>query len=291
MLARSVGCGFLLATALLCAGCGELDPRRIVARRAADTTQDAESGAATPIKKSEGSRATPAMEAAGFAEIRRSLRRLVTAEETFYAENGAYSEELSNIGADPGKDVTIRFLWLTKDGWAASGTHAAVPDRDCVIFVGQAQSPPTTLKYVRLGRLGVPVCDDRSAPPKSPSVATPKTAPPATPPDTANSLNLLDPRVAMKVDLRNLAHSEDTYLRMQGTYARRPESMALQYLWHGNVRVKILSADGQSWAAKATDTRYPMKSCVIWFGPVPERPRTDAQQRVESRAGEPVCDE
>jgi len=54
----------------------------------------------------------------------------------------------------------------------------------------------------------------------------------------------------MKVDLRNLAHSQETYFAMQGVYARRTESMALQYLWHPQVRVKILTSDGQSWAAR-----------------------------------------
>jgi hypothetical protein len=104
-------------------------------------------------------------------------------------------------------------------------------------------------------------------------------------------LDALDPRVLMKVDLRNLAHSQETFFAMQGFYARRTENLALQYLWHRDVHVKILSADAGSWAAKATHARFPGKSCVIWFGTVTERPRTDAQRRGESRAGVPVCDD
>jgi hypothetical protein len=95
----------------------------------------------------------------------------------------------------------------------------------------------------------------------------------------------------MKVDLRNLAQSQATYLAMQGTYARRTQSMALQYLWHRDVSVQILSADAQSWAAKATHAKLPGKSCVIWFGLMPQRPSTDAQQRGEKQPGVPVCDE
>ena len=293
MLARSVGWGFLVAAALLCAGCRELDPRQIVARRVADSASDADSSStATRSIKSEGSRATPAMEAAAFSEIRRSLRRLLTAEETFFAENGAYSGDLSAIRAKPDPDVSIRFLWLSKEGWAASGTHAAVPDRDCVIFGGEAKAQPTTLKYVRAGRLGMPVCDDRSSPPKlRRAEPTAKASQPPAAPDTVNSLNLLDPRVAMKVDLRNLEHSQETYFAMQGVYARRTETMALQYLWHPGVQVKILAADGESWAAKATHARFPGKSCVIWFGPVAQRPVTEAHRKQGSRSGVPVCDE
>jgi hypothetical protein len=231
------------------------------------------------------------MEAAGFTEIRRSLRRLVTAEETFFAENGTYSDDLSAIRANPSRDVSIRFLWLSKEGWAASGTHAALPDKDCVIFVGLAKTPPTTLKYVRAGRLGVPVCDDRSTPSKPRADSSPKASPPPAAPDTANTLNLLDPRVAMKVDLRNLEHSQETYFAMQGVYARRTETMALQYLWHPGVQVKILAADAESWAAKATHARFPGKSCVIWFGPVAQRPVTEAHRKQGSRSGVPVCDD
>jgi hypothetical protein len=104
-------------------------------------------------------------------------------------------------------------------------------------------------------------------------------------------LDELDPRVLMKVDLRNLAHSQETFFAMQGFYAKRPENLALQYLWHRDVKVKILAADGGSWAAKATHARFPGKSCVIWFGTVTERPRTDAQHKLESRPDVPVCDD
>jgi hypothetical protein len=215
----------------------------------------------------------------------------VAAEESFFAENGTYTDDLSVIRFTPGENVTARFLWLSRDGWAASGTHTALPDKDCVIFVGKAQAPPTTLKYVRAGRLGVPVCDDESAPPKPVAAPPASTAPTQSPPDTVNTLDLLDPRVVMKVDLRNLAHSQETYFQMQGSYARRTQNLALQYLWHRDVRVRILASDGESWAAKATHVKFPGKSCVIWHGAVSEPPVTDAQRRQASRPGVPVCDD
>ena len=283
--------GLLMTATLVSAACSDLNLRRNTQGALADTTPE---GASSPKRSSrlrgqKDGRPTAAIEDEGFAEIRRTLRRLVAAEETFFAENGAYSDELSLIGLTPDKNTTIRFLWLSRNGWAASGVHTALAGRDCVVFVGQAQAPPTTLKYVRSGREGVTVCDDPSAPSK------PMAAPPAkpTPPlaDAGSALDLLDPRVIMKVDLRNLAHSQETYFAMQGIYARRTEPLALQYLWHRDVRVKILAADDQSWAAKATHARFPGKSCVIWFGAVAQRPATDAQQRQENRAGVPVCDE
>jgi hypothetical protein len=280
-----------MVAALGSTGCSDWNLRRNTEGALADTTPEA---AGSPKRSSrlrgqKDSRPSAAIENEGFAEIRRTLRRLVAAEESFFAETGAYSDELSLIGLPPEKNTTIRFLWLSRDGWAASGTHTALEGRDCVVFVGQAKAPPTTLKYVRSGPEGVTVCDDTSAPSK------PMAAPPAKPKpplaDAGTALDLLDPRVIMKVDLRNLAHSQETYFAMQGIYARRPEPLALQYLWHRDVRVKILAADDQSWAAKATHARFPGKSCVIWFGAVAQRPATDAQQRQGDRAGVPVCDD
>jgi hypothetical protein len=232
---------------------------------------------------------TAEVESRSFAEIRQTLRRLVAGEQTFFAENGTYTDDLSLIGLTRDTITSIRFLWLSREGWAASGTHPGLPGRDCVIFVGQAQGPPTTLRYVRSGKEGVPVCDDRPPPPKV--IATPprQSAPPR--PDSVSTLDLLDPRVMMKVDLRNLAHSQETYHAMQGFYARRTPALALQYLWHRYVNVDILEADAQSWAARARHARFPGKSCVIWFGTVSRQPTTDAQQRRADRPGVPVCDE
>jgi hypothetical protein len=291
MFQASLHRGLLMTVALALVGCSDLIPRRSADGALADTTSEAASSPQPSERPREqkASRPTAASEGTSFAEIRRTLRRLVAAEETFFAENGTYSDELTLIGLTPDKNITIRFLWLSRDGWAASGMHTALAGKDCVVFVGQAKAPPTTLKYVRSGKEGFTVCDDSSAP------SEPPPAPPAKPKpaiaEAGSALDLLDPPVAMKVDLRNLAHSQETYFAMQGVYARRTEPMALQYVWHRDVRVKILSADDQSWAAKATHPRFPGKSCVIWFGAVAQRPATDAQQRQENRSGVPVCDE
>jgi hypothetical protein len=291
MFQASLHRGLLMTVALASVGCSDLIPRRRADGALADTTPEAASSPkpSTPPRGQKGSRPTPVSEETGFPEIRRTLRRLVAAEETFFAENGVYSDELTLIGLKPEKNTTVRFLWLSRDGWAASGMHTGLTGRDCVVFVGQAKAPPTTLKYVRSGKEGFTVCDD-SRPPRAPPAAPPaKPKPPLA--EAASELDLLDPKVLMKVDLRNLAHSQETYYAMQGIYARRTEPLALQYLWHRDVRVKILAADEQSWAAKATHARFPGKSCVIWFGAVAQRPATDAQQRQENRAGVPVCDE
>ena len=281
--------GLLTASTLLSIACTDLS---LPGRAETPVTDTASTPAKTvrrpPEKASPTSRQS---DATSFAEIRRSLRQLVAAEESFFAENGTYTDDLSVVRFTPGKNVSVRFLWLSRDGWAASGGHTALADKDCVIYVGKADSPPTTLKYVRVGRLGVPVCDDESAAPRPVAAAPAAPAPTPSPPDTVSTLDLLDPRVVMKVDLRNLAHSQETYFKMQGSYARRTQNLALQYLWHRDVRVRILASDGDSWTAKATHARFPGKSCVIWFGAVSQRPVTDAQGRQANQPGVPVCDD
>ncbi|HKP50188.1 MAG TPA: hypothetical protein VJU17_09260 [Gemmatimonadales bacterium] len=289
-----------MAVVQLSAACDDVNLRRTLARVRADSTADS-SRAPTQSRerRRDGGQLDPEIAAAAFSETRGTLRRLVTAEETFFAENGTYTDDLSHLGLQPDPNTTIRFLRISRDGWAARGTHSSLPGRDCVIFVGRGRRPPTTVKYGRRAREGVPTCDDARVsipPPSPPAAAEPAGAAKAgksqpASPDTGNALDALDPRVLMKVDLRNLAHSQETFFAMQGFYAKRPENLALQYIWHKDVQVRILAADAQSWAAKATHARFPGRSCVIWFGSVAQPPLTDAQRRHETRPGVPVCDQ
>jgi hypothetical protein len=288
----------VIAVALVCSGCNDFPLRRSAAAASADTTADPGEPKASRGQRriKEAASGNSVLEEENFARVRRMLRRLVTAEETFFAENGTYNADLALIGFTPDRNTEVRFLWISRAGWAASGTHPALEGKDCVVFVGQAQAPPTTLKYVRQGREGIPVCDDASRPPK-PLASKPAVTPPGPPSpdsgsaDSGSALDALSPPVAMKVDLRNLVGSQETYFATQGVYARRTEPLAIQYLWHHDVRIKILSADNGSWAAKATHVRFPGKSCVIWFGPVTQKPLTDAQRRQPNGPGVPACDE
>lgn len=257
--------------------------------------------------------ATEAEADAAFGQIRSSLRRLVVAEQGFYAESGAYSEDLERLGFRPVGESRIKMLWLTRQGWAASGTHPALPGRDCVTFVGAADAAPTTLRYTRSGRQGVVVCDAQprprpagggAAPTPSPvpppagggAVPTPSSVPPpvaASPAvaDSASALDAVPPIVQMKVDLRNLTQAQTAYFGTQGVYSRRAEQLQIQFAWHRGVSVTLLHADRRSWSARATHIARPGKSCVVWYGSPSTRPATDVQRRVPEGAGEPACDD
>lgn len=286
----------LAAAAVLLGGCDKLvPPGRAPAFNvpSAEELTAAQTPAATPAaapaaKSAQARDSAAAAETAAFDQIRRSLRRLATVEETFYAENGTYTEDYERLRFQPEGQTEVRFLWLTREGWAATGVHPALPGRDCVIWVGRVNAPPTSLKYVRSGREGVPACDVAPAPRRSDAAPVPP-RPRAT--DTASALDELSPTVPMRVDLRNLAKAQEAWLGTQGAFSRKAEPFALQYVWHKGVSISILSADKWSWSARATVAGRPGKSCVVWFGPVPAKPATEAEGLVPDRAGMPVCDE
>ena len=281
-------------------------------RAPASTAADSASGRTPrrPTRSAATPSEAPVDEAAEFDRIRTGLRRLVVAEETFFAENGTYTDDLERIQYKPAAGSSIRFLWVSGTGWAASGTHAGIAGKDCVIYVGRDRGAPTTLKYVRKGKEGVPVCDAAPSPRPAPKVANQPPARPAAPPptpaagtppavatrdagaasDTTSALDAVTPVVALKVDLRNLVRSQQTFYAQQGLYARSTEPFALQYLWHRGVTVTILTADVESWSARATHTAWRGKSCVIYFGSVPTRPSTAADKHVADEPSEPVCD-
>ena len=291
---------------LMGAACDNFRLPALPARSGGESTPAA--AAATSPKSPKPNRASghpaeydPAMAGRSFDAVRRGLRRLVVAQETYYAENGVYTEDLARVGVKPEGGTEMRFLWLTRTGWAASGTHPDVPGRDCVIYVGRDHGPPTTLHDVRSGREGTPVCDvlpgARKPSARSAAAAQPAPQPQAaaraapTVPDTGSALDAVEPTIQMRVDLRNLVRSQDTYFGTQGIYSRRTEPFALQYLWHRGVTIKILSANDASWAARATHASRPGKSCVIWLGPVAQRPVTEQQKRSPEQPSTPVCDD
>jgi hypothetical protein len=279
-----------LAAVVLITACDKLLPARppVNLPMVQETTAAAQAPArAAPAKQGQAKDTAAAPEAAAFDQIRRSLRRLASVEQTFYAENGTYSEDSERLHYRPEGQAEVRFLWLTREGWAATGVHPAVPGRDCVIWMGRVNAPPTSLKYIRSGAEGVPTCDVSPAPRRNDTAPVP----PTRALDTATALSAVSPAVQMKVDLRNLNRAQESWLGTQGAFSRTVEPFALQYVWHKGVSINILSADKWSWSARASFAGRPGKSCVIWFGPVPAKPATEANGLVPDRAGVPACDD
>jgi hypothetical protein len=286
-----------MAAPLLVGACDVVLPGRGAPR--ADSTAAVEP-ASKPVRAAAAHRRKAAAgstvdQGAAFTTIRDALRRLVVAEETYFAENGTYTGDLDGAGFRPPADVTVTILWATRDGWAARARHGGMPGKDCVVYVGSRRSAPASAKHGRQAREGMPACDMAEPRPAAPAHAsTPAPTPASTapaPPDTGSGLDAVGPIVQMKVDLWNLVRSQQAWYATQGAYAWRTEPFAMQYLWNRGVQLRILSAGRDAWSAKATHEALPGKSCVIWFGPVADWPRTDGQGREAARAAVPVCDD
>jgi hypothetical protein len=290
----------LVAAILPLVACDDLLRGQRQAQAAAD------SASAASVKRPSSRKSRPSLEgteaAAAFGRMSQSLRRLVAAEQAFFAENGTYTEDFGRLGVTPLGETMVEFLWAAKGGWAARATHPGLPGRDCVTYIGAASTTPATMRYRRSGREGMILCDDERGPARSPiatspSAATPGAAPTAspestpTPVDTSNALDAVNPSVQMRVDLRKLGEAQLAYFGTQGRYSSGVERLPIQFIWQRGVSVTLLHADRRSWSARATHASRPGKSCVVWFGAPARRPATEAQRKVPERSGVPACDD
>jgi type II secretory pathway pseudopilin PulG len=97
-------------------------------------------------------------ERAYLAAMRSDLRNLASQEEIFYADNFRYTADLTAIRFVASDGVTIVISGATEMGWAATTTHAALPESGCAIYFGDV-TPPTTVGGSTPGEPGSVMCD------------------------------------------------------------------------------------------------------------------------------------
>jgi len=76
-------------------------------------------------------------EKAYIAAMKSDLRNLVTAEESYFADNTTYSTSLTTAQYQPSAGVTVAIGVATGTGWSATATHNGTT-KTCAIFVGGA---------------------------------------------------------------------------------------------------------------------------------------------------------
>ncbi len=86
---------------------------------------------------------TPADSAKLVAVMRSDLRRLVVAEEAFFADSVKYGSRVGPGGVNysPSPGNALQSITLTRDGWVAVMTNSNTPTR-CTIFIGSTSAPP-----------------------------------------------------------------------------------------------------------------------------------------------------
>ena len=77
--------------------------------------------------------------------VKSDLRNLVTAEESYYADNVTYSNTLATSSFNTSAGVTVVISGASGTGWSATGVHSGAPSHTCSIYMGDAviagQSP------------------------------------------------------------------------------------------------------------------------------------------------------
>ena len=102
------------------------------------------------------------------AVVRARLRELVDAEEAYFLANQTYTTNLNALrlpAAEHGAaQVVLSVTYAGGRAWRAIAHHASLPNKSCVVFVGEVDDfalPLTKAERRHLARArdGLPVCD------------------------------------------------------------------------------------------------------------------------------------
>ncbi len=214
--------------------------------------------------------------------VRSGLEELKFAEARHFRQKRTYTGDLSSLEYWLVPGTIVRVVWANKWGWAAIAADSLVPGEYCAVYVGSAPDAITP-DARHWGKPGEVYCDNRTeAGPIGRSVLYGG--------ETPEQTLVRHAMTKMPTSLVQLVIAQEAYRKTQYTYSRRVELMQLQYGWEPGVKVRVLFATSDGWAAEATYDLLPGRSCVIWGGEVP-KPPTTAQGREPARQGAPVCDE
>jgi type II secretion system protein G len=82
-------------------------------------------------------------EKAYIAAMKSDLRNIVTAQETYFAENVTYTTSTTNLNLIISPGVTVSITTATAQGWTATASHNAT-SRTCGIWMGVGVTPPVS---------------------------------------------------------------------------------------------------------------------------------------------------
>src|SRR5262249_12902106 len=199
-----------------------------------------------------------------------------------YRLKKTYSGRPETIDYQRPPGTIVRVVWANKWGWAALAGDSVAPGEYCSVYVGSVPDAITPDAH-HWGKMGRGYCDGQH---DCNSLGQNVLYGDETPQETMARYAM----TMMPTNLMQLVVAKDAYRKVQYTYARRIEPMALQFGWQPGVRVRMLFADSEGWAAEATYELLPGESRVIWAGVVPRRPATKAQHTVADHERLPVCD-
>ncbi len=95
---------------------------------------------------------TPADSARLVAVMKADLRKLIVAEEAFFADSVKYNSRVGpgGVNYNPSTGNALLSITLTRDGWVAVMSNNSIRTR-CTVFVGSTSAPPAVKE-------GFPTC-------------------------------------------------------------------------------------------------------------------------------------
>jgi len=207
--------------------------------------------------------------------VRGDLRELIVAQEVYWRARRTYASDVSSLSlyhASPG--VNVQIVHARVDGWTARAAYSdglGVP-HSCVIWVGDvapADRPATEVEHKVYPEAEVS-CDGDGYTTKGEWAAA--------------------GRAYMTYALHKLAQSESRFFAFHHRFTTDASTLD-PFIWDRDVTVVISAATPSGWAAKASFTQFPGRTCIVWHGALPDAslPATAAERRKASH-DEVACD-
>ena len=92
--------------------------------------------------------------------VRGDLRKLVTAQETYFVDHNSYTSNIGLLKMTVSDSVSIRFIEFTPTGYSVSGTLKGVEGASCVLMVGRVAAVPKTARGTAAAAEGAVTCDE-----------------------------------------------------------------------------------------------------------------------------------
>ena len=105
------------------------------------------------LEAQDSSKAVPPADSARLvAAMRADLRRLIVAEEAFFADSVKYNSRTGPgaVAYSPSTGNALLSITVTRDGWVAVMKNSSIPTR-CTVFIGSTSTPPAVKE-------GYPTC-------------------------------------------------------------------------------------------------------------------------------------
>ena len=96
---------------------------------------------------------------AHFATLGQDFRNLGASQERYFQINFQYSGNLNDLDFTPSEGVEVEVTEAAPGGWAAVGTHVALPaGKGCSLYLGSATAPPLPSGAPHSAGVGVLEC-------------------------------------------------------------------------------------------------------------------------------------